>query len=61
MYTGFLAVLLNLLVVVLATVVLRAVKAPDGNDGTTADDYHADEGDPRVVPGGEQYPEPVAA
>jgi SSS family solute:Na+ symporter len=60
-YTGFLAVALNLLVAVLVTLVLRAIKTPDGPDGTSEDDYHVDEGDPRVVPGTAQYPEPATA
>ncbi|GGK88131.1 monocarboxylate uptake permease MctP [Mangrovihabitans endophyticus] len=47
-YVGFLAVLANLLVAALVTVVLRAVKTPDGPDATTHDDYFADEGDPRL-------------
>jgi SSS family solute:Na+ symporter len=45
---GFIAVLVNLLVAVVVTVVLRAMKKPDGVDGTTDDDYFADEGDPRL-------------
>jgi solute:Na+ symporter, SSS family len=47
-YAGFIAVLVNLLVAVVVTVVLRAMKKPDGVDGTTDDDYFADEGDPRL-------------
>ncbi|MGK5684785.1 monocarboxylate uptake permease MctP [Actinoplanes sp. URMC 104] len=47
-YVGFVTVLVNLLVAVVATLILRAAKTPDGVDGTTADDYYADEGDPRV-------------
>jgi SSS family solute:Na+ symporter len=30
------------------TLALRALKTPDGVDGTTPDDYFADEGDPRI-------------
>ncbi|MGC9667190.1 monocarboxylate uptake permease MctP [Planosporangium sp. 12N6] len=60
-YTGFLAVLINLVVAVLGTLVLRALKTPDGVDATVEDDYHVDEGDPRVKPGSEQYPEPATA
>jgi SSS family solute:Na+ symporter len=63
-YVGFVAVLVNLLVAVVLTVILRAFKAPEGVDGTTPDDYFADEGDPRVTPGtrggAEVAPEPVA-
>jgi solute:Na+ symporter, SSS family len=47
-YVGFVAVIVNLVVAVLVTVVLRAMKTPDGADGTTPDDYFADEGDPRL-------------
>jgi SSS family solute:Na+ symporter len=47
-YVGFVAVAVNLLAAVLATFVFRALKTPDGVDGTTADDYTADEGDPRL-------------
>ncbi|MCX4388697.1 sodium:solute symporter [Micromonospora peucetia] len=63
-YVGIVAVLVNLAVAALLTVVLRAAKVRDGGDGTTSDDYFADEGDPRVVPGPRQdadaAPEPVA-
>jgi SSS family solute:Na+ symporter len=41
---------LNVVVVVVLTVVLRAVRAPAGTDHTAPDDYHADEDDPRVEP-----------
>jgi SSS family solute:Na+ symporter len=47
-YVGFVAVAVNLVVAVLATLILRAAKTPDGIDGTTPDDYFADEGDPRI-------------
>jgi len=47
-YVGFVAVAVNLLVAVLATFLFRALKTPDGVDGTKPDDYFADEGDPRV-------------
>jgi SSS family solute:Na+ symporter len=47
-YVGFIAVLVNLLVAVIVTFILRATKTPDGVDGTTPDDYFADEGDPRL-------------
>ena len=60
-YTGFLAVLVNLVVTVVATVILRAAKAPDGPDATSDRDYLVDEGDPRVVLGREEYPEPATA
>ena len=47
-YVGFVAVLVNVVVAVILTIILRATKTPDGVDGTTADDYFADEGDPRL-------------
>jgi solute:Na+ symporter, SSS family len=47
-YIAMAAVVLNLLVAVVLTFALRAGRAPEGVDGTTPDDYHADEGDPRV-------------
>jgi SSS family solute:Na+ symporter len=47
-YVGFVAVAVNLLVAVLVTLVLRAMKTPEGVDGTEPDDYLADEGDPRL-------------
>jgi len=50
MYTGFIAVALNLIVAVVLTFILRAAKTPDGVDETSDDDYLADEGDPRVEP-----------
>jgi SSS family solute:Na+ symporter len=49
-YVGFVAVLANLVVAALVTLVCRAAKAPDGVDTTKPDDYFADEGDPRVGP-----------
>jgi SSS family solute:Na+ symporter len=50
MYVGFIAVVVNLIVAVVVTLVCRAAKAPDGVDLTSRDDYFADEGDPRVGP-----------
>ena len=49
-YVGFIAVLANLLVAVIVTLICKAIKAPDGVDLTTQDDYFADEGDPRIGP-----------
>lgn len=49
-YVGLVAVLVNLLVTVVLTLILRVAKVPEGVDGTTRDDYFADEGDPRVIP-----------
>ena len=47
-YAGFLALLANLVVAVLATFVLRAMKAPEGEDRTSPSDYHADRDDAGV-------------
>ncbi len=47
-YVGFVAVLVNALIAVVVTLILRAAKTPDGVDGTTPGDYFADEGDPRI-------------
>ncbi|SCL38002.1 solute:Na+ symporter, SSS family [Micromonospora rhizosphaerae] len=63
-YVGIVAVLVNLAIAALLTLVLRAAKVADGVDHTTPDDYFADEGDPRVTPGttrdADSAPEPVA-
>jgi solute:Na+ symporter, SSS family len=47
-YIGLTSVVINIIVAVVLTVVLRALKTPEGEDITTAEDYHADAGDPRV-------------
>ncbi|MFI7640098.1 monocarboxylate uptake permease MctP [Nonomuraea sp. NPDC049400] len=47
-YAGFLAVIVNLVVAALGTLLFRAIKVADGEDATTRDDYFADEGDPKV-------------
>jgi SSS family solute:Na+ symporter len=47
-YIGLTAFVLNVLVAVVLTLVLRAVKAPDGVDETKPEDYTADAGDPGV-------------
>jgi SSS family solute:Na+ symporter len=47
-YVGLVAVAVNLLVAVIATVVLRSAKVADGTDATAEPDYAADEGDPGV-------------
>ncbi|MFI6132026.1 monocarboxylate uptake permease MctP [Micromonospora sp. NPDC051141] len=60
-YVGIVAVLVNLVVAALGTLVLRAAKVADGPDGTTPDDYFADEGTPRVsAERADSAPEPVA-
>jgi SSS family solute:Na+ symporter len=47
-YAGFLALLVNLLVAVVATFVLRAMKVDEGVDGTSETDYTAEREDPSV-------------
>jgi SSS family solute:Na+ symporter len=47
-YAGFLALVANLVVCAIATLVLRAMKVADGVDATAPDEYFADAGDPRV-------------
>jgi SSS family solute:Na+ symporter len=48
-YIAVTAVLLNLVVAVLLTLLLRAVKAPAGTDETRPEQYHADAPDPKVL------------
>jgi SSS family solute:Na+ symporter len=48
MYAGLLALLANLVVCVVGTLVLRAAKVPEGVDVTKTTEYFADRGDPRV-------------
>ncbi len=47
-YAGFLAILVNVIVCVLATFLFRAIKVPDGEDATKTSEYFADQGDPRL-------------
>ncbi len=50
LYTGFISLALNLLVVVVGSFVLRAAGAPDGEDITSDEDYEVEAGDPGVRP-----------
>ncbi len=50
-YVGVLALLVNVVVAVVVTLILRATKTADGEDATRIDDYYADEGDPKVQRG----------
>jgi SSS family solute:Na+ symporter len=50
-YVGAIALAVNLVVAVLVTLVLKAAKTTDGVDATRAEDYVADEEDPKVVQG----------
>jgi SSS family solute:Na+ symporter len=47
-YTGFTAILLNFLTVIVLTVVLRALNVAPGVDETSPEDYHADAGEAGV-------------
>jgi SSS family solute:Na+ symporter len=47
-YVGFLALLVNVVVAVVVTAVLRATGVPYGPDSTAPDGYLAERGDPRV-------------
>jgi SSS family solute:Na+ symporter len=49
-YTGFLAVVINILVTVLVTVAVRLLRVPDGVDATTAADYFTDQQDVEAKP-----------
>jgi SSS family solute:Na+ symporter len=48
-YIAGTALLINILVAVVITLILRAVKAPDGTDETEPGDYYADVASPAVV------------
>jgi len=51
---------LNLVVTVVLTLVLRAVKAPAGVDQTASDDYYSETAEPAGrVPGSEGLPAPT--
>lgn len=51
-YPGIVAVLANLVVAVLVTMVVRAMRVGDGPDATRGADYHVDEHDPDLRPVG---------
>jgi SSS family solute:Na+ symporter len=54
-YAGFLALLVNLIVTVVVTLILRAMRVADGVDGTAESDYTAEREDPTV----RDLPEPL--
>jgi SSS family solute:Na+ symporter len=54
-YIAITAFVLNAIVSVAFTLILRGLRVPDGRDRTTHADYGADEGDPKVVPVLEPY------
>jgi SSS family solute:Na+ symporter len=47
-YVGFIALIGNFVVAAIVTWILRARKVPNGVDSTQVEDYHAEEGDPRL-------------
>ncbi|ANZ37196.1 sodium:solute symporter [Lentzea guizhouensis] len=49
-YVGIIALTVNLLVAVIATLIARKLKAFNGTDQTDPSDYHVDEDSPRVKP-----------
>ena len=49
-YTGLIALIINLLVAAVVTALLRAGNVPYGADATREEDYHAEAGDPEVEP-----------
>jgi SSS family solute:Na+ symporter len=51
-YPGFVAVVANLVVAVVVTVIARAAKVSNGTDETEPSDYHADEHDKNLRPVG---------
>jgi len=61
-WAGAVAIIVNVLVTIVATLILRAMNVPDGVDETQPDEYFADRGDPRVheLPAGEDVV-PVAS
>ena len=49
-YIAFTAFVINIIVAVVLTPILRALKSPEGEDRTVIADYFVDAGDPRVKP-----------
>jgi SSS family solute:Na+ symporter len=49
-YVGFVALIGNLVVAVLVTIVLRQLRVFNGTDETTTQDYLQDEGSPQLKP-----------
>jgi SSS family solute:Na+ symporter len=56
-YAGFLALLVNLIVAIVVTLILRAMKVDEGVDGTAESDYTAAREDPTV----RDLPDPLAS
>jgi SSS family solute:Na+ symporter len=59
-YVGAIALAVNLVVAVVATIVFKAVRTADGVDSTRTEDYYADEGDAKVVRGTREIEEGLA-
>jgi SSS family solute:Na+ symporter len=57
LYAGFIALLVNVVVVLVVTALLRAMKVADGVDGTAESDYTAEREDPTV----RDLPDPLAS
>ncbi|WP_028934287.1 monocarboxylate uptake permease MctP [Pseudonocardia spinosispora] len=55
-YVGFVALVLNLVVAVVVSLILRRTTVSNGTDETAAEDYHVDEHSPRVKPIAESVP-----
>ncbi|MDQ3788215.1 MAG: sodium:solute symporter [Actinomycetota bacterium] len=49
-YVGFVALIANLLVAVILTLIIRRTNASNGDDDTTGEDYHVDEHDENLRP-----------
>jgi solute:Na+ symporter, SSS family len=49
-YTGIVALALNIIVAIVVTLIVRATKRPYGEDQTHPDDYLVEAGDPGVEP-----------
>ena len=47
-YIALIAFVINVILAVVLTLVLRAMKTPAGTDATIKGDYFAEEGDPQV-------------
>src|SRR3954464_2588943 len=62
-WAGAVAIIVNVLVTIVATLILRAMNVPDGVDETQDRHYFADRGDPRVhdLPSGEDEVAPVGS
>jgi SSS family solute:Na+ symporter len=58
-YVGFVAVIANLLVAVIITVLCKLFRIPDGADRTSPDDYTVEAGEVAPALAGDQLPEPV--